>query len=317
MPAFRNTPVSGALAKVAFALILSAISMVPAANAQTAAPIAEKVFRTGTKQDSAASGKLASYYRSVERQLVSNGYLRADRNPGKLTADGLARDFMAIAMRSEYSLKGGGTARSGRTMPLRRWETPVRIGVQFGPSVSAAQRAADLSEIRRIAARLQRASGHSVQLVDSNPNFHVLILDDQERKNARPLLRSVAPSLSPAAQKAVLGMKPNIFCMVVALPGRSPSDGYRSAVSIVRAEHSKVMRRSCMEEELAQGMGLPNDSNAAWPSIFNDDEEFGVLTRHDELLLKMLYDGRLQSGMSASAADARVKALAKDVLVSG
>ena len=33
-----------------------------------------------------------------------------------------------------------------------------------------------------------------------------------------------------------------------------------------------------MEEELAQGMSLPNHWSGARSSIFNDDEEFAVLT---------------------------------------
>ena len=41
---------------------------------------------------------------------------------------------------------------------------------------------------------------------------------------------------------------------------------------------------------------------AARPSIFNDDEEFALLTTQDELMLKMLYDPRLQPGMDAAQA---------------
>jgi hypothetical protein len=37
-------------------------------------------------------------------------------------------------------------------------------------------------------------------------------------------------------------------------------------------------------------MGLANDSRQARPSIFNDDQEFALLTGHDELLLTILYD---------------------------
>ena len=49
-------------------------------------------------------------------------------------------------------------------------------------------------------------------------------------------------------------------------------------------------------------MGLANDSPAARPSVFNDDEEFALLTRHDELLLRMLYDPRLRPGMTEAEA---------------
>ena len=43
-------------------------------------------------------------------------------------------------------------------------------------------------------------------------------------------------------------------------------------------------------------MGLPNDSPEARPSLFNDDLEFALLTEHDAILLRMLYDPRLRPG---------------------
>ena len=70
---------------------------------------------------------------------------------------------------------------------------------------------------------------------------------------------------------------------------------------MIRAEHPDLLRLSCLHEEIAQGLGLSNDSPAARPSIFNDDEEFALLTRHDELLLTMLYDPRMIPGMSVDA----------------
>jgi len=74
------------------------------------------------------------------------------------------------------------------------------------------------------------------------------------------------------------------------------------------------MRLSCIHEEMAQAMGLANDSPTARPSIFNDDEEFALLTRHDELLLKMLYDRRLRLGMTPLQARPLLPAIAEDVL---
>ena len=71
---------------------------------------------------------------------------------------------------------------------------------------------------------------------------------------------------------------------------------------MIRAELPDRLRLSCIHEELAQGMGLANDSPDARPSIFNDDEEFAYLTAHDERLLKMLYDPRLRPGMTEAEA---------------
>lgn len=298
----RNTPACGALARLILSLAACAICALgaTAASAQHQSVI-----------------QLASYYQQLEHQLVSQGRLRQERRTAGIDAETLARNFMAIAMRSEYSLRGGGTAQGGGASALRRWEQPIRLGVHFGPSVSGPQQQRDLSTVQSVAQRLQRASGHPIRVVGSNPNFHVLILNDEERANARSVLQQIAPGLSRAAQGAILRMRPNTFCMVVAIPGANPADGYQQAIAIVRAEHPPLMRRSCIEEELAQGMGLANDSPEAWPSIFNDDEEFGVLTHHDELLLRMLYHDSLRCGMSAGTVDDYVEALARTVLSTG
>lgn len=298
----RNTPAKGAFAKLIRSLAACAVCALGATQAMAQhQPVVQ----------------LASYYQQMEHQLVSEGRLRQERWTSGLDAATLARNFMAIAMRSEYSLHGGGAAQGGGAAPLRRWEQPIRLGVHFGPSVSGAQQRRDLSTVQSVAQRLHRASGHPIRVVTSNPNFHVLILNDEERANARSVLQQIAPGLSRAAQGAILRMRPNTFCMVVAIPGANPADGYQQAIAIVRAEHPPLMRRSCIEEELAQGMGLANDSPEARPSIFNDDEEFGVLTRHDELLLRMLYHDSLRCGMSPGTVDDYVEALARTVLSTG
>ncbi len=57
-----------------------------------------------------------------------------------------------------------------------------------------------------------------------------------------------------------------------------------------------------------------SDSPTARPSIFNDDEEFALLTRHDELLLRILYDRRLQPGMTKAQAVPIVRQIAAELL---
>lgn len=308
MKLFRNTPKAGALARRAFsALAFASAAMICAPS------IAQQMPATP-----AGGSQLAAYYQQLEQRLISQGHLRQDRRAGGgIDAQTLARNFMAIAMRTEYSLRGNGMSRSGNATPLRRWEQPVRIGVRFGPSVHPTQQRADISAVRGVAQRLQRASGHSVSFTTGTPNFHVLVLSDAERANAAQILRQIAPGLSRAAVNAVTRMSPNTFCMVVAIPSANPANGTAQAIAIVRAEHPRLMRQSCIEEELAQGMGLSNDSPQAWPSIFNDDEEFGVLTRHDELLLRMLYDDSLRCGMSPGLVDQQVEQLAQLVLARG
>jgi hypothetical protein len=72
-------------------------------------------------------------------------------------------------------------------------------------------------------------------------------------------------------------MPRSTYCLVS--PGiRTTTAAYETAVAVIRAEHPDLLRLSCIHEEMAQGMGLSNDSPEARPSIFNDDEEFALLT---------------------------------------
>jgi acetyl-CoA acetyltransferase family protein len=84
----------------------------------------------------------------------------------------------------------------------------------------------------------------------------------------------------------------------------------RIAAMANAAEHPDLMRLSCLHEEITQGLGLANDSPAARPSIFNDDEEFALLTPMDELMLKMLYNPLLTPGMTEAEARPIVDSLA-------
>ncbi len=59
--------------------------------------------------------------------------------------------------------------------------------------------------------------------------------------------------------------------------------------------HRKLV--TCIVEELTQVMGLPNDSESVYPSIFNDKTPNDLLTGLDYLLLKLLYQPQLKSNM--------------------
>ncbi|MEO0764211.1 MAG: DUF2927 domain-containing protein, partial [Pseudomonadota bacterium] len=74
------------------------------------------------------------------------------------------------------------------------------------------------------------------------------------------------------------------------------------ALALIRAGLPPRLGRACVEEELAQAMGLPNDHPHVRPSVFNDDQEFALLTHHDEALLEILYDDRLHVGMTEAEA---------------
>lgn len=260
---------------------------------------------------SPASATMAQYLSGVQDSLLSRGLLRADAGqaPG---ADRLAEDFIRIALYDEYVRQGGQLVPQARPAPLRRWDRPVRMSVLFGDSVPPGTRTRDRALVADFAARLQRITGHPVALTPKDGNFVVLFVSEDERRAIGPRLAAAVPGIPSADISAIERLAPQTYCTVFAY---SPGAGaaYSNAVAVIRAELPDHLRLSCIHEELAQGMGLANDSPAARPSIFNDDEEFAFLTTHDERLLKMLYDPRLRPGMTEAEARPIVARIAAEL----
>ncbi|AHM05606.1 Tellurite resistance protein (telA) [Roseibacterium elongatum DSM 19469] len=190
----------------------------------------------------------------------------------------------------------------------------MRIQPHFGAFVDDAQRAEDRSVLSTYASRLARVTDHSIRTVTSGGNFHVLFLNRDEQRRAGDLVRDLVPGISPETVNEIQTLSRFTFCSVYAFSVAGGGSTYVAAIAIIRDEHPDLLRRSCIHEEVAQGLGLPNDSPAARPSIFNDDEEFALLTRHDELLLRMLYDDRLTPGMQPDEARPIVRRIAAELL---
>ncbi|MEC7259294.1 MAG: DUF2927 domain-containing protein [Pseudomonadota bacterium] len=265
---------------------------------------------------SARSADLAGYYRTIQTNLLTQGLLRTDGGGADTPFDAvdLARNFEKIVFYDEYRRSGGVNAHDGRiAKPLSRWNMPVRIALEFGDSVPEDIRKTDSDRVSSYAARLGRITGHSVRSVSGNANFHVFVAGEDDRDFLQARLKALVPGIS-ANELDLFGNLPRSFyCLVVAVPDPNTPNEYTRAVALVRAEHPDLVRLSCFHEEIAQGLGLANDSPEARPSIFNDDDEFALLTDHDELLLKMLYDPRLRPGMSIDEARPVIRILAREL----
>ncbi|WP_377768782.1 DUF2927 domain-containing protein [Paracoccus aurantiacus] len=261
-----------------------------------------------------ASQTMHGYFVGVEDMLTARGLLRSDDGTAiSLTPEQLAQDFVNIALYDEYSRDGADLVPDARPSRLRRWTQPVRIAVEFGASVPPATRTRDRAEVQGFAERLAALTGHDIAATPGSGNFTVMFLSEDERRKIGPRLTSVVPGIPANDVEAIQSLPPQNYCTVFAYSvGDSPV--YSEAVAIIRAELPPRLRSSCIHEELAQGMGLANDSPTARPSIFNDDEEFALLTRHDSLLLQMLYDRRLQPGMNAEAATSVVRQIAEELV---
>lgn len=266
---------------------------------------------------SAQSRELAGYYARAEAELLAQGLLRTDGGGPdvRYSQRDLAENFIKIGFFTEYRRTSSGRyIRSETESALHRWSQPVRVALYFGAQVTEDRRRAVSTELRRYTRQLSRATGHPVVTASSQANFHILVVDEDERQALAPTLTSIDPRLSDSDIRAITELPRQIFCRLVTISGRNAPNIYDVAFAVIRAEHPPHLTTQCLHEELAQGLGLPNDSRYARPSIFNDNEEFGRLTPHDEMLLKMLYDPRLHPGMSADQARPIIEIMASELL---
>jgi hypothetical protein len=265
---------------------------------------------------SAASAAAQAHYARVQAQLLAQGLLRTDGGgPDTPYSDRMLADtFIRIALYDEYARGPRGPEQRQTASQLRRWEQPVRVALRFGPSVPPERQATDRARVGSYLGRLSAVTGHPIRLDESDPNFFLYIVAEDERRALGPTVAAILPGLSPAELRGITDMPLSTYCLVYAL---SSGGRYSRAFAVVRAEHPDLMRLSCIHEEVAQGLGLANDSPRARPSIFNDDEEFALLTGMDEKLLKILYDPALSPGMTEAEARPIVDGLAQQLAGSG
>lgn len=284
-------------------------------NAQPTSLVPESrpaVVPAVVKAPSAESAELRNYYRVLQQDLLTRGLLRTDGGGPETpyNADKLAAHFEEIAFYNEYAGRSGSALTGG----LSRWSGPVRLVADFGPSVPESQRTRDAQVLSNYGARLSRITGHPISATQQRGNFHVIFAGADDRAFVAEKVRALLPNLSAGDLQLFVNPPRTHYCFVLAGgPQGAPFD-YIRGVALIRAEHPDLVRDSCIHEEVAQGLGLLNDSPRARPSIFNDDDEFAFLTSHDELLLKMLYDPRLRTGMSADEARPIIRILARDVM---
>ncbi len=255
-----------------------------------------------------------AYYQRVQDNYLAQGLLRSDGGgrDTPFSARDLAANFVTIGFFDEFSDRGGKLVAGGKEARLHRWTGDIRVAVEFGPTVPLDQRRSDRADIQAYLSRLSRLTGVPMRLAAGDANFLILIENPAERRGARQRILGFAPGTSRAALNSALELAPAIYCTVFGYsPGRAST--YERALAVIRAELPPLMRRACVHEEIAQGLGLINDSPHARPSIFNDDEEFALLTRQDELMLRLLYDPRLRPGMSLAEARPLIETIAAEL----
>lgn len=295
----------------ALALAVLAAACAPKAPAPVPPPAPVVVV----PEPSAASQTLAAHYAQVQQTLLDDGLLRTDGGgpDTPFTDTMLARAFLSIAFQEEYA-GGEITAQSHPgAVPLQRWAGPVRMRLDIGASVPGPEAASLRATVASYLGRLSRLTGLQIALDDRAPNFWLHIGRLEERAALGPAITAEIPGLTPGQLASATSLPEGTFCQVLS-QSDDTTQTYQRAVAVIPAEHPALLLQACLHEEIAQALGLPNDSNLARPSIFNDDQEFALLTRMDEDMLRILYDPALRPGMTAETARPMVETLATRLL---
>ena len=281
---------------------------------------------------SARSRLLSRRYDREETEDLARGLLREDGNAPDAPYDAarLAATFERLAFFGEYR-RGAGLAPDGETPDvLLRWQDPVRISLQFGSLSDAARQSRDRTFVEAYARRLARLTSHAVTLAPTatttttttatgrtTANFHVLVMGEDDHEALLSEMRRLVPDISSGTLNTLRTLPPEVPCLVMGFSSARDPAVYDTAIAVVRAELPDRTRHACFHEEIAQGLGLRNDSPEARPSIFNDDGEFALLTTMDEKMLAMLYDPRLRPGMTLEEARPVIATLAGEEMARG
>ncbi|MFT5482836.1 MAG: hypothetical protein ACI9GW_001490 [Halieaceae bacterium] len=193
---------------------------------------------------------------------------------------GLVESFELIALRNEYGDTGWA--------PVRKWVEPVRVFVDSRSGLIHIQKKLVTAHL----ANLARITGHDIQTTTDQKKANTLLVFDREKN-----LRSLADTLMPEAQLTNKFLNKSVCFATFYLNSDS---SIRKAVIIIPVDRARARAKlpTCVIEELTQIMGLVNDSDKVFPSIFNDKSIDEQLSQHDIRLLKLLYHPTVKAGMS-------------------
>lgn len=238
----------------------------------------------------------ARSYAEVTGAVQAAGGMRTERAPADAPfgAADLARNFERIVFFTEFTLEDGVLAPREAETRLLKWETPIRYRL-VGDAVTLD----DIDAHAALARRLSAASGLSIRRAgpDEDDNMLILILSRAARRQAADFLEAAN---APSRAGLLYRLRGDDYSIPCAASVSTGTDGaaITQAIILIKAETSGLLRESCTHEEFAQSLGPGNDFDGARPSIFNDDQEFALLTGHDEMILRVLYDPRLKPGMT-------------------
>jgi len=202
----------------------------------------------------------------------------------------IVRNFNIVAFGNEYTLK--------RYEFIRKWKRPIIARLDGNPPPDfedfVVEHFRTLAGITGHPARLAYSARmrreKRIEKGLTGKSFNMFLLFYPMDKLTTVLRGQVGNLMDPSLERLKAGQS---TCEAQLF---KKGNEIKSAVVLFPAYDQRDTLRACVVEELTQVMGLANDSNAVSPSIFNDASRYFELTKHDELLLRILYDKRMAIG---------------------
>ncbi|EEY98274.1 hypothetical protein VOA_002092 [Vibrio sp. RC586] len=204
----------------------------------------------------------------------------------------IERAFLAIALQNEYSVG---------EKPLSRWREPLRIYFEHQVPDQALHEQLARDHLQH----LSQVTGHPIQVVTNRMQANVIWVFTQQSKWAQALEELAGKSATKHMHGAI--------CQANYTTDSETSE-IRFASIVIPVDqargHGKLL--ACIVEEITQVMGLPNDSELAYPSIFNDKTPENLLSPLDVIMLRLLYEPELTNGMNRIQVQQVIHAKLKD-----
>ena len=193
----------------------------------------------------------------------------------------ISDSFIEIALHNEYSTT---------ISRLRKWQKPIYYSVEHRTGDKKLhQQIVDLH-----LSHLSIITGLTISPSTSTKRPNLKIIFSTELQLEQELKHDFLLENSHQVSQ----LTRNSICL--AHFSTAADNSIESAIVIIPVDraraHAKLL--SCVVEELTQILGLPNDSDKVFPSIFNDKSHDDYLAGLDYLLLTLLYDKRLQAGLN-------------------
>ena len=211
------------------------------------------------------------------------------------TPDYIINSFIEIALNNEYSTT---------VSKLRKWQQPIYYSIEH--------RTADKELHQKITelhlAHLSDITGLTIAPAKNVKSANLTIIFSTEQH----LEHELKHDFLLIDQQQINQLTRHSVCL--ANFSTAPDNSISHATVIIPVDraraHAKLL--SCVVEELTQIMGLPNDSDHVYPSIFNDKSYDDYLSGLDYLLLTLLYNKNMKVGMNQAQVKSKLQKILQE-----